>query len=123
MAEAKKSDDNIFAAVAYLVSFISGAVIYIMYKDKGNKFVLFHAMQSIIAGIAIMAVFMVMGIGGTIMAFIPGIGWLIGLLMLPLWLVLCLGSFALWVFCMYKAFTGEKFLIPVIGKMAEKYAG
>jgi uncharacterized membrane protein len=120
---AKAGDDNIMAAVAYLFSFITGIIIYLMYKDKKNKFVLFHAMQSIIFGAAIFAIFILLGIAGVVLAMIPVIGWIVGLVMIPVWLVLALGSFALWIFLMYKAYSGVKFKIPMVGDFAEKQVG
>jgi uncharacterized membrane protein len=123
MADVKKSDDNLMAALAYLLSFVTGIVIYLLNKDKGNKFVLFHAMQAIIYGVAVFALFIGLGIVGMVMAFIPWIGWMIGLLMIPVWGILVLGNLGLWIFLMYKAYSGEKFKIPMIGNMAEKYAG
>jgi uncharacterized membrane protein len=119
----KANEDNMMAAVAYLLSFVTGIVIYLMYKEKKNKFVLFHAMQAIIFGVAIFAVFIVLGIAGVVLAMIPVIGWIVGLIMIPIWLVLALGSFALWIFLMYKAYSGVKFKIPVVGDFAEKQVG
>ena len=58
-----------------------------------------------------------------ILAFIPVIGWLISFIVIILYGVLALGSFGLWVFLMYKAFSGQKYMLPMIGPMAEKYAG
>ncbi|MFH1054523.1 MAG: hypothetical protein V1744_00345 [Candidatus Altiarchaeota archaeon] len=118
----EKSDDNLMAAVSYLLGILTGIVVYIMYKDKGNKFVLFHAVQSIIYGVALIIAFFVLMVVNIVLAFIPVIGWIIGLVMMLVWLALCLAIFASWIFLMYKAYTGEKFMLPVIGKMAEKYA-
>ena len=97
-------------------------MIYLVYKEKKNKYVLFHAVQSTITGVTLTVLFMVLGIGGFILAMIPYIGWVIGLVMIPVWLVLCLGSFALWIFMMYKAYTGVKYKLPFVGDLAEKHA-
>ena len=122
MAEAK-SDDNLMAALSYLLGFITGAVIYVLYKDKGNKYVLFHAMQSIVLGIALFCLMIGLMLVNFILMFIPVLGWVISILSSFVWLALCVGIFALWIFLMYKAYSGVKFKLPVIGPMAEKYAG
>jgi len=123
MVETKKNDDNLMAAVAYLLGVLTGIVVYIMYKDKGNKFVLFHAMQSMILGGALIVCIPILGILGLILGMIPVIGWIIGIVMMLVWFVVMLGMFGLWIFLMYKAYSGEKFKLPIIGNFAEKYAG
>jgi len=123
MAEATtktKSDDNLMAALSYLMTFITGAVIYLTQKDKGNKYVLFHAMQAIMYGVAVFAVWIVIMILGVVLMWIPFVGWLIGIVIWFGWIAV---FFISWVFLMYKAYSGVKYKLPVIGDMAEKYAG
>jgi uncharacterized membrane protein len=97
-------EENVAGALCYVLGWLTGIIFYILEKD--NKFVRFHAMQSII-------VFLPLFIITLIFQWIPFIGWiisgLIGLLMLVLWLVL-----------MLKAYQGEKFKLPVVGDIAEK---
>jgi uncharacterized membrane protein len=45
------------------------------------------------------------------------------IVMLLLWFVFGFGFFALWLFLMYKAYNKEKFVLPIIGPLAEKQAG
>lgn len=99
--------ENIANTLAYALGFISGGVLLAM--EKSNATVRFHAMQSILFSLPLFVLQM-------ILSFIPLIGWLI---MLPV------GLFGLcaWVFLMFKAFTGDKFMIPVIGDMAKKQIG
>jgi uncharacterized membrane protein len=47
------------------------------------------------------------------------VGWLLGFI---LWLTLVFGSLAVVIFLIYKAYNGEKFMLPVIGKLAEQQA-
>ncbi len=93
-----KENDNIMAALAYLLGFVSGIIIYLIEKDKPDKsrYVMFHAVQAIILG----AVWF-------IIAFVPVIGQLV--------------VFITWVIMLYKAYTGEEYHLPVIGDYAEKY--
>ena len=93
-----KENDNIMAALAYLLGFVSGIIIYLIEKDKPDKsrFVMFHAVQAIILGVV-----------WFIIMFVPIIGQLVFLIT--------------WIFMMYKAYTGEEYHLPVIGDYAEKY--
>ncbi len=93
-----KNNDNIMAALAYLLGSVSGIIIYLIEKDKPDKsrFVMFHAVQAIILGIV-----------WFIFSFVPFIGQLV--------------IFITWVVMIYKAYTGEEYHLPVIGEYAEKY--
>lgn len=113
MAKAKTSmnlEENVAGALCYVLGWVTGIIFYIMEKD--NKFVRFHAMQSIIVFLPLS---IILGIVQGILLFVPFIGWaisaLIGLFMFVLWLVL-----------MLKAYQGEKFKLPVVGDIAEKHA-
>jgi uncharacterized membrane protein len=46
-----------------------------------------------------------------------------GFLALAVYPILGLGVFILWIFMMYKAYQHEKFVLPVIGPIAERMAG
>ena len=99
-------EENVAGLLCYLVGWVSGLVFFLIEKD--SKFVKFHAMQSIVTFVALTVIMWIANV-------IPLIGWLIaglvGLLALVLWIVL-----------MVKAYRGEKFKLPVIGDLAEKWA-
>ena len=95
---------NVAALLSYLVGLVTGIVFILI--EKENRFVRFHAMQSIIVFGAIFVL-------GIILPFIPVLGWII----LPfVWIL----SVILWVVLMFKAYQGEYFRLPVAGEMAEK---
>src|SRR3990170_7121890 len=104
MEEKKKTalgiDENIEGLLCYLLGFITGILFLIL--EKENKFVRFHAMQSIIVSVAAIVVLTVVG---AILIFIPIIGWI-------LYMLLNLGAFVLWLFLMYKAYQGEIYKLP-----------
>lgn len=95
---------NIEGLLCYFLGFITGLVFYIV--EKKNKFVKFHAMQSIV-------VFGGMFVINLLLLFIPILGVLIGTL-------LSLLSIVLWVLLMIKAYQGEYFKLPIAGGIAEK---
>ena len=96
-------DENLTGALCYLILWISGIVFYLLEKD--NKFVKFHAMQSILVFLPLT----IIGFFLSIIWFLWWLGWLIWLLSIILWLVL-----------MIKAYQGEKFKVPIVGDIAEK---
>ena len=111
-----KSDDNLMALVAYLFCPFTGLIIYLMEKDKPDKrrFVMFHAVQSIMLGIVFVAIYFLLGIIN-IIPFIGSIISIIGFLIMPL------AGFVIWIFMLYKAYSGEEYHLPVIGGFTEQY--
>jgi|SRR5208283_1121251 len=109
------SDSKLFGALAYFLSIITGIVVFLVKKD--DSYARFHAMQSILTGIAIIVLAIVLFIVQIILAIIPILGIILSLL---LGFVFYLGVFILWLFLMWKAYNGEKFKLPIIGDQAEK---
>ena len=95
---------NIAGLLCYLFGFVSGLIFLIL--EKENKFVKFHAVQSIV-------VFGAIFLANIVLMFIPILGWIALLLLSVL-------SFVLWVVLMVKAYQGECFKVPVAGDIAEK---
>ena len=108
MSSARTSgmQSNVAALLSYVV--IIAIVFLIIEPFKNDKFVRFHPFQSIFYWIAVIVVFMLIG-----MVFPLSI-WL--LVYWPLRLL----SFILMIFLMYKAYNNEKFKLPFIGDLAEK---
>jgi uncharacterized membrane protein len=97
-------DQNVAGLLCYLAGWITGLIFFLLEKD--NRFVRFHAMQSIITFGAFTVLFMVLG-------FIP----FIGPMLFP---ILGILQVVLWILLMVKAYQGEYFKLPVIGDLAEK---
>jgi len=97
-------DENVAGLLCYVLGWISGLVFFLI--EKENKFVRFHALQSII-------VFGVLFLAGFIIGWIPFIGWVIA------WIIWVL-AIVLWIVLMIKAYQGEKFKLPWAGNLAEK---
>lgn len=100
-------DENTEALLCYIFGWVTG-VIFLILETK-SKFVRFHAMQSL-------ATFFILFVLSLTAGFIPVIGWIIGLLLAPL-------STIIWLILMYKAFKGEKYMLPIIGPWAEQQIG
>ena len=120
-------DPKVAAALSYI--WIVGVIFFFI--EKENKFVRFHAMQSILFGIAntvIMVVLLIIGviltfafgIGGTIIGGVVGslvsmLTWVIWLLFWVIAIALILGL----VLAAVKAYQGQKLKLPIIGNIAE----
>jgi uncharacterized membrane protein len=97
---------NTAGALAYLAGIVTGILFLVIDPYKSDRFVRFHAFQSIF--------FNVLG------AVTKGLFFII---QLPIDLVIMVGGFALWAFLTYSAYQGKTIRLPVIGALAAKQAG
>jgi uncharacterized membrane protein len=113
----KALESNIAALLCYLLWIVGGIIFLVLEPYKNDKFVRFHAFQSIFLSIAFI-VFLVVwdGILGSLFSG----AWLI---LGPIGIIVRLGVLILWLFLMYKAYNNEKFMVPFIGELAAKQAG
>ena len=110
-------EPGVAVLLAYLLSLVGGIVIFMM--EKENKFVRFHAMQSIILNIVALITFVILSVLMAIVtALTAGIGGICGIVLFPL-LGVAFAVFAL--IAMIKGYQGEMYKIPLIGDFAEKY--
>ena len=107
---------NMAALLSYLAGWITGLIFFLIEKD--NKFVRFHAMQSIIVFGAFSAIGIVISVIASLAIAIHAYFLLplIGLASTLLWLV----ALILWIVLMIKAYQGEKIKLPIAGDIAEK---
>jgi len=97
-------DPNVAAALAYTVGWVTGAVLLVF---EPNKFVRFHALQSVI-------VFGTLSLAWMVALSVPFFGWIAAIFVIPP------VSAVLWLRLMYKAYLGERYKVPVAGDMAEQ---
>ena len=117
-------DTNVGALLCYLpvclISLIYSIIVLVTEKD--NKFMRFHAFQSLIISviyIVVMVVLQVIGTGIAIATESAILGSLFGLLTL----VVVVAFLAEMIYGCIKGYQGQKFKFPVVGDMAEKWAG
>jgi uncharacterized membrane protein len=91
------SDDKLWAALSYVLAPIVGIIVLLMEEKKNRPFIKFHAVQSIVASVAVWIVVLI------ITTVTLGFG---GLCAPLVWLV-----FLYWA---YKAYQGEMVNIPVV---------
>jgi uncharacterized membrane protein len=105
--------DNLAGALCYVLGLITGILFLVLAPYNQNKFIRFHAFQSIFFH----AAWIVLWIVETMMAFV--MPWY---LMSLIGMLLALGGLAIWLILMFKAYNNERFKLPIIGDLAEKQA-
>ncbi len=98
---------NFEALLCYVGMWLTGIIFFLI--EKENRFVRFHAMQSLVT-------FGALHIIATIIVIIPFLGWLVSTI---IWVL----SIILWVVLMLKAYQGEMYKLPYVGDFAEKQIG
>jgi uncharacterized membrane protein len=109
---------NVAGLLSYVLGPITGLIFFLLEKD--NKFVRFHAFQSIVVFGALFILQMATGMLIQTFAMMRA-GFIIPIFILASNLVM-LAALILWVLLMVKAYQGEKFKLPIAGDMAEKNA-
>ena len=108
-------DPRIAAALAYLVGWLTGILFYLI--EPENRYVRFHAAQSIVGlgglwligvvlfSMSFMSMFVSAG-GFHMMMWLAQLTWLAGLIV--------------WLICLFKAYSGEMWKLPIAGDIAER---
>lgn len=117
-------EGNITAALGYVIGIVALVLFFI---EKENKFVKFHAIQSVLWGVALSIAGVIVGIALGIFAGILGqisgaLASVFGILLLlfyPLFFLVVLGGL---LFAAYKAYQGATFKLPFVGNFAERFA-
>lgn len=109
---------NVAGLLCYIFGWITGLIFLLIEPYKNDKFVRFHAFQSIFFNVGLIAVYFALAIVGFLLAVMH-----LGLFMLALWPLMGLAIFGTWVFLMVKAYSNQTFKLPIIGNLAAKQAG
>ena len=98
-------EKNVAAGICYVFGWVSGLIFLLI--EKEDQGVRFHAMQSILVfgGLNLLQIVLT-----------------ISLLGIPLLAVLWIIGIVLWILLVIKGFQGEKYKLPIVGDMAEKWA-
>jgi len=100
-------DESVAGLLCYIVGWITGIVFLVL--EKENKFVRFHALQSLLT-------FLPLSVLAWLLGWIPFVGWVLAALV---WIL----TVILWLILMFKAYRGEKYKLPLVGDIAEKEIG
>jgi uncharacterized membrane protein len=103
---------NQAAALSYLLGWITGLALFTL--ERKVDFVRFHAMQSIILFGSVTLVCAILWA----LLKVPYVNILFMLLLSFVGLF----AFVVWIILMAKAYQGDRFRLPVVGTMAERYS-
>jgi len=105
--EGAKPTGQPIAALTYLLGFVTGIIfLYLEPYDK-DEYIRFHARQSIAFSVAWFAVNVILSVAVAVLRPLGG-------LIYALESLINLGFFIVWLFLMYKAYSGEKYKVPVL---------
>ena len=109
MSEAKGKtsmgmEQNVEGLLCYVAWWVTGLIFLLLEKD--NKFVRFHAIQSIVVFGAITVIAIILSFLGRIGSILGDIVWVLGVI--------------LWIVLMVNAYQGQMYKLPVAGDIAEK---
>ena len=122
-------DGNLAAALGYPIGIIA---IICLIMEKENRFVKFHALQSILLHVGFIVIVIAIWIIGFVL-LIAGvaasaasnaggaIGGLLSMLFGLIWLVVIVAYIGGLIFAAVKSYQGAQFKLPIIGNMAEKW--
>jgi uncharacterized membrane protein len=97
-AGSKPGDEGKTIAIISYITWIGWIIALIMNMEKKNDFARFHIRQTLLIFI------------GSILAWIPFIGWIWGIFL-----------FVLWIIGLIAAINGEKKEVPVLGHLAQEW--
>lgn len=103
-------DPRLAGLLSYLVPPITGIIFFLI--EKRDAVVRWHAAQSIVFGVAWIAVW----VAFMILTMIPFLGWLFWLLSIPLGIA----AIILWIICLIKGYSGQMWRMPVLAPYADK---
>lgn len=110
-------DPRTASALAYLAGPFSGALV--LWAETTNATVRFHAWQSIVGlgglGVAVVMGYILAGVAvfmsATMISVMIAVTWVI-------WVVIAI----VWALCLWKAFNGGRWKLPLAGDYAERFA-
>ena len=104
-------NENTEGLLCYSLTWLTGIIFLLL--EKENKFVRFHAIQSL-ATFLPLSLLNYLFVALSVETGDDVVAGIVGLLSIIL--------FILWLLLMYKAYKGERFKLPIVGDFAEKHS-
>lgn len=117
-------EPTLMAALSYVLGFVTGLVVFLV--EKEDRFVRFHAAQSIALSVLGFVLSIVLTVVQTLVFALffsnatAGLGAILSLGLGLVWLVVGLGGFVLWVYLIVRAYQGATPRIPVAAGLADR---
>jgi uncharacterized membrane protein len=99
-------EENVVGLLCYLLTWVTGLIFLLL--EKENRFVRFHAMQSLVTFLSLMVVVWILSAIAMFVWVLEPLVWIVDLVILVFWIV-----------GMVKAYQGEMYKFPVFGSIAE----
>jgi len=110
--------ENVAGALAYF-TFVAAIIFLAVEPYRRSRFVRFHAIQCLFYSAAAAVIFVVLRLLGAVLFVIPTLG---PMLVTIVDVVVGLAVVLTWLVLVVKAFQGERFGLPLLGALAERYA-
>ena len=111
---------NSASALCYALGIVTGIIFLVLEPYKRERTVRFHAFQSIFFNVAVILIWIVWGMVAGLMTVVSH--GLFLFVTLAVNLVLSLLFLVMWIILLIRAAQGQKWVLPVIGPIAEKQA-
>lgn len=111
---------NLAAALAYLLAWVSGIIVLLIEKD--NRYVRFHAAQSVLVFGGLTVLGMLLPIAGNILGIIPLIGPIFKAILSIISFLLGLAALVTWVGLLLFALFGRDYRVPYLESYADRIA-
>jgi uncharacterized membrane protein len=105
---AQGGDKTLMLILAYL--FPLSLIPLLTDKDDAN--VQWHAKNGVCIGLAVFAI----GLACVVVSFIP----ILGCVVVPVYMVLCLGALVVTILAIVKALNGQRFIVPGVSQFVDK---
>jgi uncharacterized membrane protein len=107
---------NVAGALCYLAGFVTGILFLVLEPYRRDRFVRFHAFQSIFFNVAGIVSYLALGI---LQSLLP---WTLWHLMASVSTLFSLALLCVALWLMYRAYNNQLFKLPFLGDFAEKQA-
>lgn len=110
--------ENLAGLVSY-VTFIPALIFLFVAPYRRNPFVRFHSVQCLLCWLVGVIAAVLLRLFVLLLLFLPVVGPLLVVLIVA---IATIAALMVWIVLMVKAFQGEKFALPIIGALAERYS-
>lgn len=112
-------EENVASALCYALTVLTGILFLVLAPYNQNRLIRFHAFQAIFFWAAAVVIWIAKFIIFSFMSAIPFVGVMLSLMVSA---IISLGLLIVWGMLIYKAYNRERWVLPIIGPLAEKQA-
>ncbi|MDO8554496.1 MAG: hypothetical protein Q7S22_06830 [Candidatus Micrarchaeota archaeon] len=118
---ADEGDRKMWAAIAWGLGLL-GLILVLVTDKKTDKELKFYGVQGVLFGVTLGILWVGLGIVGAILGALPVVGFIGGILLFIVTVLLIPIYGLVWLYGLWKAYTLEHFKLPILGDLAEKFS-